>query len=425
MQSSPYNSDDNTKQTCSVTVIGAGIIGVVTAITLLREGHSVTLIDKDKPGSGCSFGNAGLLARSSFVPLTSPTTLLQAPGWLLNPDGPLSVRWRYLIKIIPWLYNYIKAGFSNELKQRGEAVYQLTGPSVVLFEQLAASVGCSDLLVKTDYLQVYRTRGKLLNAESDMNARRDLGFNISTVDADKLREMEPDLSTDFKWGHHILGHGYVKDPQALVLAIKQQFCREGGVYVEQAVTDIVQNEHSCEVVTAEQRISCDKLVVAAGAFSARLLAATNINIPLETERGYHITCPQAKVNLNRPVMEGDNKFLATPMQMGLRFAGTVELAGLDAPLNRRRIKSLQRGASKMLPGLDLEQSSEWLGFRPTLSDSLPVICTAPNNQRIIYAFGHQHLGLTCAPMTAAVVADLVAERQPCIDISRFDVKRLI
>ena len=425
MHSSTYNADENTRQTSSVTVIGAGIVGVVTAINLLREGHKVTLIDRAKPGSGCSFGNAGLLARSSFVPLTSPSTLLQAPGWLLRPDGPLSVRWSYLLKIIPWLYNYIKAGFSNELEQRGEAVYQLTGPSVVMFEQLAASVDCSDLVVKTDYLQVYRTRGKLLKAESDMNARRALGFNINTVDADKLRELEPDLSADFKYGHHILGHGYIKDPEALVLAIHQQFCLEGGVYIQQTVTDIVQRADKCEVVTAEQSISTDKLVIAAGAFSARLIAATNINIPLETERGYHITCPSAKVRLNRPVMEGDNKFLATPMQMGLRFAGTVELAGLDAPLNRRRIKSLQRSASKMMPGLNIDNSSEWLGFRPTLSDSLPVICTAPDNKRIIYAFGHQHLGLTCAPMTAAVVADLVAERQPRIDISRFDVKRLL
>ena len=222
-----------------------------------------------------------------------------------------------------------------------------------------------------------------------------------------------------------MGHGYIKDPEALVLAIHQQFCLEGGVYIQQTVTDIVQRADKCEVVTAEQSISTDKLVIAAGAFSARLIAATNINIPLETERGYHITCPSAKVRLNRPVMEGDNKFLATPMQMGLRFAGTVELAGLDAPLNRRRIKSLQRSASKMMPGLNIDNSSEWLGFRPTLSDSLPVICTAPDNKRIIYAFGHQHLGLTCAPMTAAVVADLVAERQPRIDISRFDVKRLL
>ncbi|EPJ48207.1 MAG: hypothetical protein OFPI_30590 [Osedax symbiont Rs2] len=343
----------------------------------------------------------------------------------MNPDGPLSVRWRYLIKIIPWLYSYIKAGFSSELKQRGEAVYQLTGPSVELFEELAASVNCSELIVKTDYLQVYRTKAKLLKAESDMNARRELGFNISTVDAKRLRELEPDLSTDFNWGHHILGHGYIKDPQALVLAIQQQFCLEGGVYIEQAVTDIVQHQHSCEVVTGEQSISSDKLVIAAGAFSARILAATNIKIPLETERGYHITCPGAKVSLNRPVMEGDNKFLATPMQMGLRFAGTVELAGLDAPLNRRRIKSLQRGASKMMPGLNIDNSSEWLGFRPTLSDSLPVICSAPDNKRIIYAFGHQHLGLTCAPMTAAVVADLVAGGPPQIDIFRFFVKRLI
>lgn len=406
-----------------VVVAGAGIVGVVTALNLIREGFEVTLIDRDKPGSGCSFGNAGLLARSSFVPLSSRSTLLQVPGWLLNKQGPLSVRWRYLFKMLPWLLNYIKAGFAKDLREKGEAINNLTASSVERYKALVASAGCEELITETDYLQIYRSKGAFDKAEFDMNERRRLGYNICNLNQRDLQALEPALAEEFHYGHHLHDHGFVKDPGELVSALARQFCLEGGEFIEETIEGLSYTQDSCTVVTNRQQISCHKLVIAAGAFSARLTAMLGVKIPLETERGYHITCPNPALSISRPIMEGDGKFLVSPMNMGIRFAGTVELAGLDAPENEKRIAVIETGAKKMLPQLNSQARTQWLGFRPTLPDSLPVISSVPDKENVILAFGHQHLGLTCAPVTAELVTDIICGRKSTIDMSLYDVKR--
>ena len=408
-----------------VTVIGAGIIGVLSALQLQREGHQVTLIDANKPGSGCSAGNAGILARSSFAPLSSPHSLLQAPGWLLKANGPLSINWRYLLRILPWLLSYFNAGLRGDLRVRGEALWQLTDQSVEMYQSLTAFANCSELIARTDYLQVYRNKKGWRKAAGDMQWRRDLGFKIDDLDAPALRLLEPALSNAYQYAHLLRDHGYVKDPQALVSALFNKFCAIGGKYVQGEVLDIGQLHHRCQVTIDSEILHSDKLVIAAGAFSAKLIKLTGVDIPLETERGYHVHCPEPQLNISRPIMDGDLKFFVTPMRSGYRFAGVVEFAGLDAPLNLRRVAALEKNARQMLPGVNTKNASYWLGFRPTLADSLPVICTAPDNPNLVYAFGHQHLGLTCAPMTAELVADLISGRTPQLDISRFAVQRLL
>jgi D-amino-acid dehydrogenase len=413
--------DDN--KNSNIIVVGAGIIGVLSALQLQREGHQVTLIDRESPGNGCSFGNAGILARSSFVPLSSPSTLLQAPSWLLDPNGPLCVRWRYLPRILPWLFNYIKAGFKTDLVERGEAVHRLTDESVTLYKALAQEAGCETLVVESDYLQVYRTKTGFEKGQGDMNARRRLGFKISDIDERKLHQLEPSLSAEYKYAHHLVGHGFVKDPQGLLLAMFEVFKTLGGKFIQENVVSVETASSQPVVITTKQRLVCDKLVIAAGAFSARVLKKTGIKIPLETERGYHFSCPKPGVDVTRPIMDGELKFFVTPMNDGHRFAGLVELAGLDLPLQEQRVKVLANSAQKMLPEVNTANSTSWLGFRPTFSDSLPAICNAPDNQNVVYAFGHQHLGLTCAPMTALLVADLVAKRTPRIDVAPYDIQR--
>ncbi len=410
-------------KTFHVAVVGAGVIGVLCALKLQKEGHTVTLIDRDAPASGCSFGNAGILARSSFMPLSNPSSIFQVPKWLFKADGPLKIKISYLPQLIPWLYKYIKAGFCADLEARGAALAQLTTHCVEDYLCLAKSAGCSNLVVATDYLQVYRTRKAMLNANHDMAVRRSLGFQIEELKQPAIASLEPGLSTDYQYAHLIKNHGYVQDPQALVLALFSEFCAQGGVFVKEQVVDIGGDQQQCQVITAKQSITSDKLVIATGAFSAKVLKAIKVKVPLEAERGYHITCPTPNVKVRRPVMDGDKKFFLTPMSMGYRFAGLVEFAGLETPLQDRNIKQLTKSAQAMLPDLNIDQATAWLGLRPTTSDSLPIISTAVDNKRIIYAFGHQHLGLTCAPMTAVVVADLVAERGSNIDISYFDVRR--
>ena len=421
-QVAPSDKSDDNKNS-SIIVVGAGIVGVLSALQLQREGYQVTLIDREPPGNGCSFGNAGILARSSFIPLSSPSTLLQAPSWLLKPNGPLCVRWSYLPKIIPWLFSYIKAGFKKDLVERGEAVHRLTDESVSLYMALAKEADCESLVAPSDYLQVYRSKEGFEKGQGDMNARRRLGFAIRDIDEQELHQLEPSLSKDYKYAHHLVDHGFVKDPQALLLAIFEIFKKLGGQFVEENVLSVETAQSKPVVTTNIQRRDCDKLIIAAGAFSARVLKSTGIKIPLETERGYHFSCPQPGVDVSRPIMDGELKFFVTPMNNGHRFAGLVELAGLDLPLQEQRVKVLASSAKSMLPNVNTANSTSWLGFRPTFSDSLPAICKAPDNEHVVYAFGHQHLGLTCAPMTALLVADIVAQREPRLDIEPYDIKR--
>jgi len=417
-------SDSGSLQTHRVAVIGAGIVGVVSALHLVRDGHQVTLIDRDDPGEGCSFGNAGLLARSSFVPMANASTFLSVPKWLLDPGGPLSIRWSYFPKLLPWLLKYIRSGLFDDLDARARALHVLTDPCVDLYRKLADEAGCGHLVRESDYLQVYRTESAFRKATGDMNIRRKLGMRIDNIDAATIRELEPTLSADYQYGYLIHDHAFVTDPSALVKRLADQFCREGGVIRTATVEDIKGGGTDvCRVVTSDGDLECDKVVLAAGAFSARLTAKTGVKLPMDTERGYHITCPNPGPTLSRPVMEGERKYLTTPMSMGLRFAGTVELGGLDAEPNPRRIDALTHHAKRMIDGLDTSNATTWMGFRPTLPDSLPVIGPSPDHPNIIYAFGHQHLGLTCAPKTAQLVTDLIAGRAPNVDIAPYSAGR--
>jgi glycine/D-amino acid oxidase-like deaminating enzyme len=409
-----------------VVVIGAGIVGVVSALFLRREGFEVVLIDRDDPGEGCSFGNAGLLARSSFVPLAGPDTFSSVPKWLIDPNGPLSIRWSYLPKLVPWLYRYVRSGLTDDLEANGAATHVLTEPSVDLYLRLAEEAGCSELVKTTDYLQVYRSKSNFDKARSEMDARRKMGFQIDEIDGLQIQQLEPNLSSEYQYAYHIPDHGYVLDPGKLVKSIAALFLQEGGVIQKTAVSAInVEELGHCHIVTDNDKVKCDKVILAAGAFSARLASSMGIKVPLETERGYHITCPDPVSSITRPVMEGDRKFLATPMAMGLRFAGTVELAGLDAAPNNRRVEMLTKHAKRMVSGLNVDNAESWMGFRPTLPDSLPMIGKADDAGHVVFAFGHQHLGLTCAPKTAALVTDVVSGRTPNIDMAPYTVNRFI
>jgi len=406
-----------------IVVIGAGIIGVTSALNLLREGYQVTLLDRDKPGETCSFGNAGLLALSSFEPNVGIDALMSSPKWLLDPKGPLSINWRYFPKLLPWLLAFVQACFSKKIKSNAQALHGLTSSSLELYQQLAETAGCQNLVKKSDYLQVYRTKPEFNKAESGMQTRRNEGYKIDVLDAKAIKQLEPALSEQFIYAHQIHDHGYIADPGELLTCLHKQFLIEGGLFEQANVTDIKANAHSCQLITDNKIYHCAQMVLATGAFSKRLAKHIGDNIPLETERGYHETCHSPAITIVHPIMDGDRKFMATPMNMGIRFAGTTELAGLDAPINPERVKALKLNAKDMFEGIDIADSSTWMGFRSTLPDSLPVICCSTTFPNIIYAFGHQHLGLTCAPKTGQLVADLVCGRTPSIDITAFDIKR--
>ncbi|MFT7006042.1 MAG: D-amino-acid dehydrogenase [Colwellia sp.] len=422
---SDVNKESNTKQAIGnkIVVIGAGIIGVTAALNLTREGYHVTLLDRDKPGETCSFGNAGLLAMSSFEPNVGIDELMNAPKWLLDPKGPLSICWRYFPKLLPWLLAFVGACFSKKIASNAQALHSLTGPSLALYQQLAKTAGCERLVKKSDYLQVYRTQSGFNKAESGMQSRRNEGYKIDVLDANTIKQLEPALSKQFHYAHQIHDHGYITDPGELLNCLHNQFLSEGGQFEQANVTDINASDVDCQIICENKIYHCGHMILATGAFSKRLAKKLGDKVPLETERGYHETCHEPAVSISRPIMEGDRKFMATPMDSGLRFAGTVELAGLDEPINPKRSRSLNDNANDMISGLNSTNSSIWMGFRSTLPDSLPVISRSKAFPNVIYAFGHQHLGLTCAPKTAELVTDLVCGRTPSVNIIAFGIKR--
>jgi D-amino-acid dehydrogenase len=406
----------------TVAVIGAGIVGVCAALELRRRGHAVTLIDREGPAAACSFGNAGLFAESSFEPSVNPAALKKVPGWLLRSDGPISVRWRYLPGLTPWLLRFLRAAFKDDHDERGRAMHALTRDATARYERLAADAGVPELVRRSSILAGYRTIKALDEDDAAYDIRRRAGYRIDRLGADDLRALEPALAGPGLVGG-IATHdlGFTPNPGRLTRALCDLFRKEGGTLTTATVTgfDVAPDGAVRAVRTDAGDVGCSGVVLAAGAYSARLLAPLGVRIPLETERGYHVLIRNPGVVLTRPTYSGEGKMVVTPMEDGLRVAGTVEFASLDAAPDPARVKNLLAHAHALLPGLDSSDHDIWMGCRPTLPDDLPIIDRCPGHANMVLAFGHQHLGLTGAPATANLVADLAGGRTPNIAMTAY------
>jgi D-amino-acid dehydrogenase len=411
-----------------VGVIGAGMVGVCAASYLQREGHNVFLIEAGNPGEGASFGNAGAFNASSVTPMAMPGIIRKVPGWLADPLGPLSLRWTYLPAIVPYLYRFIRAGTLEKVHAQARALRPLVGATLSALQPLVKDAGAAALVHQRGHLYVYRSAESLAKDGLAWALRRENGVVVDEFNADELRQLEPALSRDYVHGLLVRENGHTSNPFALVNALVAHFVRQGGAVIRARATGFrLDGGHLTAIQTDAGELAADAAVVCAGAWSKPLAAGLGDKVPLETERGYHLMIRDPEVMPTIPTADGDGKFVATPMDTGLRFAGTVELAGLDAPPDWRRAQILLEQGRKMLPGLAADHSEErvsvWMGHRPSLPDSLPVLGRSKATPDVVYAFGHGHVGMTSAPMTGRVVADLVTGRPPAIDISPFAASR--
>jgi len=407
-----------------IGVIGAGMVGVCTASWLQRDGHTVFLVEAGEPGRGASFGNAGCFNGSSVTPLSMPGVVGKVPRWLFDPLGPLSLRWGYLPAIAPWLLRFIRAGTPEKVRAQARALRPLVGPTLEALRPLVTAAGAEDLVHRLGHLFVYRSEGSLGKDRLAWDLRRENGVEIDEFDADELRQLEPALSREYVRGVLVRENGHTSNPLALVERLLEHFLRSGGELVQSRAHGFRLNGHRLTAIqTDEGDLPAEAAIVCAGAYSKPLAASLGDRVPLETERGYHLMISDPEVMPRIPTADADGKFVATPMATGLRFAGTVELAGLAAPPDWRRARILLAQGRKMLPGLPAshpeERISVWMGHRPSLPDSLPVLGPSRSTPDVVYAFGHGHVGMTAAPMTGKVVADLVAGRPPSIDIAPF------
>jgi len=407
-----------------VGVIGAGIVGVCAASWLQRDGHSVFLVEPGEPGEGASFGNAGCLNGSSVTPMAMPGIIRNLPRWLSDPLGPLALRWSYLPAMLPYLVRFWRASAPDKVRAQAAALRPLVGPTVPLLRELARDAGADELIRQRGHLYVYRSAEALEKDGFAWALRQENGVIVDRFDADELRQLEPALSRDYVHGLLVRENGHTENPFALTSRLVDEFRRRGGEIVRAgALGFCLDGRRLSAIQTDAGEFAADAAIVCAGAHSKPLAAALGDRIPLETERGYHLMIGDPEVMPQIPTADADGKFVATPMATGLRFAGTVELAGLAAPPDWRRARILLTQGRRMLPGLAADYPDErltmWMGHRPALPDSLPALGPSRATPDVVYAFGHGHVGLTAAPMTGKIVADLIGGRPPTIDISAF------
>lgn len=409
------------------TIIGAGIIGVSAAAFLQRAGFRVTLIDRLPPGEGCSFGNAGGIAFSEVVPSIHPGMLLKIPGWLVNPLGPLAIRWSYLPKALPWFLAAARNATPARVAQITEARARLGLRAVKDLETLLHSAGERDLLVYEDTLRLYDTMGQF-EAEADERAAKVRhGYNMTRLSAQEIVEIEPDLAKDFACGAFHGGWYFVRDPERVVKAIARDVARQGGEILQD---DVVSYDVAEARVTSLQLASgrvhkLDRLVICAGVYSAKIARQFGDKVILEAERGYHMTIKEPGVRLKRSITMARTPGAATPMDMGLRLAGTDEFAGINAPPNWARADALWTHFKRALPHLQApsETTTRWMGRRPGTPDSLPVIGPSKHMQNVWYGFGHGHMGLTWGPSTGRMLGEIMNGAPSNQDLSAFRVDR--
>jgi D-amino-acid dehydrogenase len=412
----------------TVGVIGAGMVGVAAASFLQRAGHEVFIVEPGNPGEGASFGNAGCLNGSSVVPMSMPGMIRNVPGWLTDPMGPLTIRWSYLPTLAPWLIRFIRSGTPDKVRAQARALRAILGPSLPTLAPLLKNAGAQELVKNVGHLFVYRSDAQWQKESAAWALRRDNGVAWDEFDADGLRQLEPALSREFVKGVLVAENGHTVNPHRLVNTLADAFRRDGGRIERARVTGFELDGTRLKGIRTENgTLAADAAVVAAGAWSKPLAAELGDQIPLETERGYHLIIRDPEVAPRIPVADAAGKFVATPMETGLRVAGTVELAGLAAPPNWERSRVLLKHVHRLFPALresyPEERLSMWMGHRPSTPDSLPVIGHARRTPDVVYAFGHGHVGMAASPMTGKLVAELVSGAPTSADVAPFSATR--
>jgi D-amino-acid dehydrogenase len=414
-----------------VAVIGAGVIGVISAIELLRDGHRVTIIEPGTPGDvqAASYGNAGWLSCHSVIPPAEPGVWRKVPRFLMDPLGPLAIRWSYLPTALPWLIQYLRSGWSEaRVEETAVALRELLRDAPVLHKAIAAEAGLSDLIEHQGVMHVYPSRADFDRDGLAWRIRKRVGIRWLELSEDEMRQREPDLDRRYTFGVLVEDSGRCRDPGAYVAGLASHDRALGAEVVTASAIGLrTEGGRLAAVVTEQGEIACDAAVVAAGARSKPLCASIGDRLPLETERGYHVVIENPGAGPRTSIMASDTKMAVNWMNGGLRAAGQVEIAGLEAAPNWRRADILRDHLIGMFPklGKDLPRDKihVWFGHRPSMPDGRPCIGYARASRDVVYAFGHGHVGLVGSARTGRLVAQLIAGRETEISIGPFDPRR--
>lgn len=404
-------------------VIGAGIVGVSTAIWLRRAGREVTLIDRGAPGQGTSYGNAGVLANCSVVPVTTPGLIRKGPKLALDPNFPLFIRWSYLPKLLPWLIKYLGHANDTDTRRIARGLTSIVGDGVEQHVALAAGTRAADWIAQSDYTFAYTDRAAFEADSYVWNLRREAGFSPDLIEGVNVAEYEPNLGPEIGCLAVMKDHGFIRDPGGYVAALAEEFQALGGEWHQADVRDFTfEGDRVVAVETTTGSVPCDEVVLAAGVWSKPLMKRLGLTIPIETERGYHIVYKNAENAPQMPIMVASGKFVATPMAEGLRCAGVVEFGGLEAGPSKAPLALLRKQVKQAFPKLKAAEEVEWQGHRPAPSDSLPLIGQV-RQTGVYVGFGHHHIGLTGGPKTGRLIAQMMTGQRPNMDMSPYDPAR--
>ncbi len=405
-------------------VIGAGIVGLCTGAYLQRDGWRVTMIDPDGPGESCSFGNACMRSDGTGLPIATPGIFWKVPKMLMDPDGPLAIRWSYLPQLAPWLIRFVASSRRDRVEKFVADFATLMARARPSYEPLIEAAGARDLIRDCGSIEVFETKEAFDGARWGLDLRRKHGAPLEAIGPEQIRQIEPSLAPIFVGGIHRTDADRIINPLRLSQAIAELILREGGEIKRAAARAIRRGAGAGgTVVTEAEEIEADLIVVSAGAWSKKFAADAGARVPLDTERGYHVLLPNPGVEVRIPVKSNEGGFYLTPMELGLRIAGTDELAGVDAPPNYKRIDPMLRRAKRMVPELNTDGGVPWMGRRPSMPDSMPLISPVRGSPGIYLAFGHGHYGLTLAAVTGKAVADMVAGRPTDMAMAPFSADR--
>ena len=405
-----------------IGIIGAGIQGVCNALFLQKNGYKVTLFDRDEPGNlSASYGNAGHFSPYASVPLNRPDVLTDVPSMLLSSTGPLALRWNYVPKMIPWFLKFILNCSKKKMMHTAKNMHQILNLALPAFDELFDEVDISGLVEKKGVIYVWNDQN-LTSRELEINIRKELGVEQQILTPKEIHDLEPNIKPFYHGGVFYSYARHTRNPKKVLLKLFDLFLAKGGKFLKINIQDLKFDGENPIVKSETQQFIFDKIVIACGAFSKKLTDKLNEKIPLDTERGYHVQFKGCDHLISRPVVFANRGFGMTPMEQGLRVAGTVEFGGLKNPLSKSRIKNLIEGAKYMLDGLP-EHQDEWLGFRPSLPDFLPVIGPSKNYKNVFYSFGHHHLGWTLGAVSGKIISKMIAKENTNLNLEPYSSRR--
>jgi len=405
-----------------IGIVGAGIQGISNALFLQKKGFKVSIFDRDEPGSpAASYGNAGHFSPYASVPINRPDVLTDVPAMLLSSTGPLALKWNYVPKMIPWFLQFIRNCTTKKMMHTAKNMHQILDLALPAYDELFDEIELGGLVEKKGILYIWNDQS-LKSRELEINVRNELGVDQQVVTPKEIHDLEPNIKPIYHGGVYYQHGRHARNPKKILLKLYDLFLKKGGKFLKMNVKDINFDDEKPVIISETQRFLFDKIVIACGSFSKKLTDNLDEKIPLDTERGYHVHFKDCDHLLSRPVIFQNRGFGITPMEQGLRVVGTVEFGGLDNPLSKARVKNLINNAKYMMGDLP-EHADEWLGFRPTLPDYLPVIGPSKKYKNIFYCFGHHHLGWTLGPISGKIISGMIAEENTNLDLKPYSSLR--